>query len=119
MTEAPSHELANHRGTIGAGGWLWYLGGLAFLAGVVGLVSAGAGGVDASGQPIEPWIGVVAIVVGLALLPWQIKRIRLNRHLNSKGILLRIRLFNLRLTQLIWHLQLSDVFRLLLFWLTA
>ena len=40
------------------------------------MVSAGAGGVDASGQPIEPWIGVVAIVVGLALLSLPVARFR-------------------------------------------
>ena len=39
---AMGQRVAVHRGTFGAGGRLWYLGGICALAGVVGLIKAGA-----------------------------------------------------------------------------
>jgi hypothetical protein len=56
-------RVSLHRGTFGAGGWLWYLAFVCLLAGVLGLVKGGA-----AGDSQQALTGVVALGVGLVLL---------------------------------------------------
>ena len=60
-------RVSMHRGTIGAGGWAWYLGAMAILSGLVGI---GRGGLAlVNGGNTEPLpVGAAALAVGLVLL---------------------------------------------------
>ena len=64
-------RVSTHRGTFGAGGWLWYLGFLFLLSGVVGLVKAGAAGDWGQALTGVTALGVGGVVLIVPLLRWQ------------------------------------------------
>ena len=60
-------SIGLHRGTISAGGWLWYLGGLCMLAGIVTAVKSVAGASDTASAG-APTLSMAAMSAGVGVL---------------------------------------------------
>ena len=66
---AMGQRVAVHRGTFGAGGWLWYLGGICLLSGVLGLIKAGGDSQKLLTAVIA--LGVAPLLLIVPVLRWQ------------------------------------------------
>jgi len=67
MTTDMGRSLSRHEGTIMAGGWLWYLGGILLLAGLFG-IGSGAFAVISGSATLAPDTGLPRIVTGIIAL---------------------------------------------------
>jgi hypothetical protein len=67
MTNDLGRSLSRHEGTIMAGGWLWYLGGILLLAGAFGIVS-GAFAIVSGSAALAPDTGFPRVVTGFIAL---------------------------------------------------
>jgi hypothetical protein len=64
-------RVSSHRGTFGAGGWLWYLAIILLLSGVVGLVKGGAAGDSDQMLTGVLALGASAVTAIVPLLRWR------------------------------------------------
>jgi hypothetical protein len=64
-------RVSTHRGTFGAGGWLWYLAFIFLLSGLVSLAKAGAAGDWGQALTGVTALGVGVIVLIVPVLRWQ------------------------------------------------
>jgi hypothetical protein len=64
-------RVSLHRGTFGAGGWLWYIAGLLVLSGVLGLGKGGLAGDSQQALSGVAALGIGAVVLIVPLLRWR------------------------------------------------
>ena len=66
-------RLSEHRGTIRAGGWLWYLGGVMMAGAVLGLVKAITGSQEAGSALLTALAaaGAVSVLLIVPVLRWR------------------------------------------------
>jgi hypothetical protein len=64
-------RVSSHRGTFGAGGWLWYLAIVFLLSGVVGLVKGGAAGDSDQMLTGVLALGASAVTAIVPMLRWR------------------------------------------------
>lgn len=92
MTNDLGRSLSRHEGTIMAGGWLWYMGGILLLAGVFG-IGSGAFAVLSGSAAMAPDTGFPRMVTGLIalgvsplLLIWPVMQWRQSLEIFEGGI---------------------------------
>lgn len=88
MSEADlGQRVSSHKGSLGAGGWLWYVGALCILSSAFwafnGLKSLALGG---EGNPIEQMgTGLCSLVMGVLLLLFPVRRLMQKIHIHERG----------------------------------
>lgn len=64
-------RISVHRGRVGAGGWLWYLGALCLASGVLGLARGGPGNGAERVQTSLAALGVGVVLLIVPILRWR------------------------------------------------